>query len=147
MTKPVQSTQAAQAAQQMVTIYPAGIKMRVTPDEPVAPWPEHVPIPSSIGVFEWVPDPANPTVFKPMVRVQSAMVRMRVGITEELGLGLSYSSLRRLMLGGFVRSIQLTPGQYAFDLQSYYQHVAKVAADPEFWTGQNLKRYMETINP
>lgn len=131
----------------MVTIYPAGLKLRVSPEEPLAPWPAHVPIPNSIGVFEWIADPANPTAFKPMIRVQSSMVRMRMGITEELGLGLSYNSLRRLMLAGFVRSIQVTPGQNAFCLQSYYKHVAAVAADAEFWTGHNLKRYMETLAP
>lgn len=132
-----------QPAVESVTVYPAGMKVKIVPNEICQPWPQHLPLPEQIGVFEWVP--RGDGTYEPKIRLHSKMIRMRATITDELGLGITYNSLRRLMTAGFVKSRQITPGQYAFDLQSYYQHVAKVAADPEFWTGQNLRRYMEAI--
>jgi hypothetical protein len=126
-------------------IYPLGVKVRVkaAPDEDAVPWPEHLPIPTTVGVFEMAPE--RDGRFVPMLRLHATLVKMTSNITEQLGLGITYISLRRLMLAGFVRSVQITPRQYAFDLQSYYQHLNHVAQDPEFWTGKNLKRYKEAI--
>jgi hypothetical protein len=137
---------ASKQAPREVTIYPTGIKQKVTPDTSgCVPWPDHLPVPTMIGVFEMQPQPDG--TFKPMLRLHTTWVRMKANITEELGLGITYASLRRLMLAGFVRSKQVTPGQYSFCLQSYNQHLARVKADPEFWSprGPNLKRYMEAI--
>ncbi len=126
-----------------VPVYPPGIKVTVTPDAPTVPWPEHIPLPAKLGVFEWAPQADGS--YRPVIRLHDKMVRLKANITEELGLGISYDSLRRLMRAGFVKSEQRTPGQYAFCLQSYFQHVAAVRADPEFWSGKNLRRYMEAI--
>lgn len=125
----------------LVTVYPTGIKIRISPDETVADWPDHIPVPSRIGVFEWSAQADG--AYKPKIRLQNKMVKMSLDVPEELGLGCSYKTLRRLMIAGFVASEQVSPGQYAFDLQSFYQHRAKVRADPEFWTGANLRRFME----
>lgn len=127
-----------------VTVYPAGLKIRISPDAELTPWPDHLPVPGRIGVFEW--QETAPGNYQPKIRTHPKMIRMRATITEELGLGITYNSLRRLMTAGFVKWHQVTPGQYAFDLQSFYQHLAAVAADPEFWRGKNLRRYMEAIS-
>ncbi len=100
-------------------------------------------MPGRIGVFEWK-DQGDGT-FKPTIRLHPKMFRMRAAITEELGLGITYESLRRLMTAGFVKSLQVTPGQYAFDLSSFFQHCQNVRANPEFWSGANLRKYMEAI--
>ncbi|GEM_PF-5040509 len=125
-----------------VTVYPVGIKVKVAPDDQLTLWPDHLPVPE-IGVFEWVAQ--GDGNYKPMIRLHPKLVRMGESTIKELGLGVSYNSLRRLMTGGFVRYVQVTPGNYAVDLQSFYQHIAKVKADPDFWTGKNLKKYMEAI--
>ena len=129
---------------ELTTVYPAGVKIRIAPGEQLVDWPAHLPVPGRIGVFEWIE--TAPGNYQPKIRTHSKMIRMRATITEEMGLGITYNSLRRLMTAGFVKWHQVTPGQYAFDLQSYYQHVAKVAADPEFWSGTNLRKYMEAIS-
>jgi hypothetical protein len=100
-------------------------------------------VPFRTGVFEFQ-EQADGT-YRPVIRLHSTWVRMRTDISEELGLGIPYTSLRRLMTAGFIESRQLTPGQYCFSLQSFYRHCAAVKADPDFWTGKNLRRYMEAI--
>ena len=126
---------------EQILILPIGVKVKVTPGEEVYPWPNHLPVPR-LGVFEWEPDPDGR--YRAVFRTQSIWVRMREKVTEEYGLGITYQSLRRLMIAGFVESRQLTPGQFALNLQSFYKHCEK-ARDPEFWTGANLKRYMEAL--
>ena len=125
-----------------ITVYPHGIRVRVAPDQPTVPWPGHLPV-QRIGVYELIQELDGR--LRPVIHVHGTWVRMRADICEDLGLGISYDSLRRLQRSGFVRARQITPGQIAFDLQSYYQHAAKVQADPEFWTGENLRRYMDAL--
>lgn len=131
-----------------VTVYPPGVSVQVAPEE-LQPYPDHLPLPFSIGVFELRKRGAE-NAYEPMLRLHTAMVRMKANITEELGLGIAYRSLRRLMAAGFVRWEQPTPGQYSFCLRSYFQHLANVRNDPEFWeTGHrngNLKRYMAVVS-
>ncbi len=117
--------------------------IKAVPDEPGVSWPNEAPLRGRIGVFDWEPQESGN--YRPVVRLHSKLVRMKATITEELGLGITYTSLRRLMLAGFVRSQQVTPGQFAFDLQSYFRHLANVKVDPEFWSGANLRKYMEAI--
>ena len=134
-----------QAPTNTITVYPNGVRIQVTPGDQLTFWPEQIPLPShaTVGVFEWVRNAQGS--YDPMVRIHPKMIRCGEAAITDLGLGIGYYSLRRLCRGGFVRWQQITPGQYAFDLQSYYQHLAKVQADPEFWTGKNLKKYMEAI--
>ncbi len=69
---------------------------------------------------------------------------MKANVTEELGLrDIPCASFRRLMVAGFVRSEQVVPGQFAFDLQSLLDHLAAVKADPGFWTLANVRKYVE----
>jgi hypothetical protein len=125
-------------------VYPTGVRLQVAPGaDGLAPWPDHIPVPAMIGVFEMSQQPDGS--FRPMIRLHTTWVRMKTNICEELGLGVTYTSLRRLMAAGFVKSKQTTPGQYSFCLQSFHQHCAKVQADPEFWSGENLRRYMEAL--
>lgn len=123
-----------------VTVYPTGVKVEVTPGSQLEMWPDHLPTPQ-IGVFDWV-DQGDGS-YKPMIRIQPKFVRLVRESYETMGLGISYSSLRRLMHAGFVDGLCITPGHYSFDIQSFYRHVARVKADPDFWTGKNLKRYMQ----
>lgn len=124
-----------------ITVYPPGIKLRLAPDAPEAPWPDNLPLPHSIGVFEFKRN--DDGSYTPIIKMHTRWLRLSVKGIEELALGIGYNSMRRLMRAGFVKFMQITPGQYAVDLQSYFQHVAAVRADCEFWTGKNLKRYME----
>lgn len=129
-----------------VTVYPMGVKLQVTPDELVKEhldWPEHLPIPK-IGVFEWVQREGGG--FDPKIKLQPKWVRLYDVMTGKISLGLSYASMRRLIIAGFVKSRQTTPGKIDFDLQSYMQHCSAVESDPEYWTGKNLRRYMEGID-
>lgn len=126
-----------------VSIHPTGEKIRVAPGEPLVAWPAELPVSELCGIFEWVEIGGGN--WQPKLRLHPRMIRMRATIGDVLGLGVPYNALRRLMTAGFVRSLQITPGQYAFDLQSYRQHCDKVAADPEFWKGANLRKYMEAI--
>lgn len=124
-----------------ITVYPHGIKVRVTPTEQI-PWPDHLPV-QEIGVFEWTPQ--GDGSYRPMIHLHPKLVRMGDTMIRELGLGVSYNSMRRLMTAGFVRYVQVTPGNYSIDLQSFFQHLSRVKSDPEFWTGKNLQKYMESI--
>ena len=137
-------TKPTEAAPTTATVYPLGLKVRIVPNEQRTemPWPDHLPVPQ-IGTFEWKSQ--GDGTFKPVIRLQPVWVKMHANVTQDLGINITYHSLRRLMTGGFIRQRQITPGQFAFDLQSFFQHCAKVEADPEFWTGENLKRYMEAI--
>lgn len=127
------------------TVYPAGVKIRVAPEGDRVPWPSHLPLPNRVGVCEMVEGADGR--YSATLRLHSTMIRMKANITEELGLGITYASLRRLMTAGFVKSEQVTPGQYSFCLASYFRHLSAVHADPEFWAikGKNYRRYMEAI--
>ena len=129
-----------------VTVYPVGVRIQVTPDElskEHLDYPDHLPVPK-IGVFEWVPRSGGG--FDPKIKLQPQWIRLYDIQTGKINLGISYGSMRRLTIAGFVRFRQTTPGKIDFDLQSYMQHCAAVESDPEFWTGKNLRRYMEAID-
>jgi hypothetical protein len=123
--------------------YPGGFKVEVAPGEEVAPWPVHLPMPVRIGVFEMIEEADGR--FRPVMRLHSTWVRMTMDVTERLGLGTTYASLRRLIVAGFVKGRQLTPNSHSFCIQSFFQHVERVRADPEFWTGENLRRYQQAL--
>lgn len=70
---------------------------------------------------------------------------------RRLGIGLSRSSLKRLIIAGFVEGQLTTPGVYQFDYFSFREHTRR-AADPEFWgtveKGQrltNAQRYSSAV--
>ena len=131
------------ANEEQISLFPIGVKMRVAPDQEFAPWPSHLPVPR-VGMMEWVPQADGS--YRPMIHCHPVWVRMTEHITEDLGLGINYQALRRLMRAGFVRERRIAPGQYSFDLQSYFKHCAAVQADPYFWENErNLKRYMEAL--
>jgi hypothetical protein len=59
--------------------------------------------------------------------------------------------MKRLIIAGFVRGMQVTPGVYQFDYYAFREHEAR-ARDPEFWdraepgqTLTNRKRYSAAI--
>ena len=129
-----------------VTVYPLGVRVQVAPGELLkthVDWPEHLPVPTT-GVFEWVPREGGG--FDPKIRLQAKWVRLYDVKTGKIDLGgISYDSLRRLIIAKFVKGRQTTPGKIEFDLQSFERHCAAVEADPEFWSGKNLRRYMEAV--
>lgn len=125
-----------------VTVYPTGVKVEVVPGKNArVPWPDHLPVPK-LGIFEWTEEEGG--VYRPVIKLQPVWVRSTEDAPKTYGLGISYSGLRRLMIAGFVERRQITPGQWSFNLQSFYQHIAQVKADENFWTGKNLRRYLET---
>lgn len=129
----------AEAPEQLV-LFPLGVRIKMGPGETRAEWPAHLPPPRvAMTVLEQQPDGS----LRPIIRAENRWVKMREDITEELGMGIGYNTLRRLMTAGFVRWCQPSPGQYSFDLQSWYEHLSNVRRDPDFWAekGKNRARY------
>ncbi|MEM9282097.1 MAG: hypothetical protein AAGA96_09740 [Verrucomicrobiota bacterium] len=59
---------------------------------------------------------------------------------ESIGFEISESSFYRLIRGGFVEAVMLTPKKYHIDLESFFDHVESVR-DPEFWDEENCERF------
>lgn len=70
-----------------------------------------------------------------LVKVDAGLLKM---------LGLSYPTMRRLGFAGFIEVIKPSPSRMLINLDSYYNHLARVAEDPEFWDRpENLKAYAQ----
>jgi len=68
-------------------------------------------------------------------------------LVHRLGFGSDRGrTLKRLAKAGFIEIIYPTPKRPLINLDSYYNHLRRVAEDPEFWEKKdNLKAYQETI--
>jgi hypothetical protein len=124
-----------------VRVLPAGEVIQVSPDaivRKVADAPATM-IPR-VGVSDW--QPAGDGTYRPIVRIHEAMVRVT---DAERVTGLPYLTLRRLIIAGFVKGAQLTPGNVLIDLHSFYEHVEK-CKDPEFWNKERREAYAAALN-
>ena len=88
---------------------------KTPPDYTVAEWHKN-------GDGSYTPVPAAGK----LVRVTSRLVR-------ELGFTGQWCTLRRLWRAGFVEMLQIAPNTTLINLDSYYNHLRRVAEDPDFW--------------
>ncbi|MCX6901706.1 MAG: hypothetical protein NT105_23755 [Verrucomicrobia bacterium] len=76
--------------------------------------------------------PAGDGTYRPVVRIHSRNLRLTVKLPAQLGLGVNYKTLVRLIRAGFVDGSQVGPRNYDFSLQSYFDHRDR-CKDMEFW--------------
>jgi hypothetical protein len=119
----------------------------------LVPGKKYLPLPASaapvVALCELVP--AGGGTFRPVARICPQWFPATAEVIKQLGLGVSKSSLRRLIAAGFVRGQQSTPATYQFDYLSFREH-AERCQDPEFWEqvapGQrhtNRQRYLAIL--
>ena len=143
----------------MSTTAPASSRVPVVGAKPgveveLVPGKKFVPLAAAdvhpVGVAELVP--AGDGTFRPVVRVCPQWFSLSQANLRRLGIGISRAGLKRLIVAGFVRGMQVTPGVYQFDYFSYRAHEGQ-AADPEFWDRKepgerftNRQRYSAAVD-
>jgi hypothetical protein len=108
---------------------PGPLTVEIAPGQFIAECP--AALAPRIGLVDW--QPAGDGTFRPVVRLHAKRLRLTVKLPAQLGLGVSYQTLKQLIRAGFVDGTRIAPGNYEFDLQSYFDHRSG-AKDPEFWT-------------
>jgi hypothetical protein len=94
-----------------------------------------------VAIAEWIPQ--GDGTYKPVARVHDEEIPLTDDLPQRLGLGVSHDTLKRLIKAGFVRGCRVAPNRHIFYLQSYYDHVERVREDPDFWTRERLRDYMQ----
>ncbi|MDR2463578.1 MAG: hypothetical protein LBD30_07345 [Verrucomicrobiales bacterium] len=80
--------------------------------------------------------------YLPVLCLLEGNIRLTVDIGKRLGVDISYQTIHRLILGGFVEGRYLAPNTCLLNLGSFWRHY-QATLDPEFWTPANLARYRE----
>lgn len=125
-----------------LTVHPLGVTVEVVPGKRVVGLSDAAA--PRVAIADWLP--VGDGSYKPIARIHTKLVRLTEEMPEKLGLGIGYRSLLRLMQAGFVDFEQPAPRTYLVNLQSYFDHVKKCKADPEFWERpENLKRYLQAL--
>jgi hypothetical protein len=98
-----------------------------------------VPVSASPGQFTLAPEGSYP-----------GYVRMSDDLGERLGiLGLSSTTMRRLLAAGFVDHIRPAPGCIFISIESLLAHFARTANDCEqdasYWTAKRREAWKETF--
>lgn len=126
-----------------------GTTIEVAPGQSIAPLPpEDV---QTIGLAEMVP--MGNGQFRQIVRICPRWWRISRDDLTRLHITISEMTMRRLVEAGFIRGGPITPWVYQFDIYSYFDHVARVESDHEFWhrrePGQqlsNINRYRQVLS-
>lgn len=82
--------------------------------------------------------------YTPVLQSWGEMIRMTSDLPHRIGLNTDYSTLRRLLIAGFIKYRHFSPGTILIDLQSLYEHM-DACKDPEFWTPERIKRYRQAL--
>ncbi|PTY03910.1 hypothetical protein DB346_02940 [Verrucomicrobia bacterium LW23] len=61
-------------------------------------------------------------------------------LLEAMG-NVSRETLMRLIMGGFIEGIKVSPRVWLINLQSWFNHLDRCAADPEFWNDKRVRHY------
>ncbi len=93
-----------------------------------------------VGVCDW--QPAGDGTYKPVIRLHEQNIRVSIAARV---LDVDYFVLRRLITAGFVEGHQPTPSCYLLNLHSYFDHLARVQADPEFWNELRRAQYSAAL--
>ena len=64
---------------------------------------------------------------------ETHMVRVTGGVLRALGMERQMRTLKRLAQAGFVEMILVAPHTWMLNLDSWYNHLRRVAEDEEFW--------------
>ena len=91
------------------------------------------------GVFRW--QPAGDGTFRPIYRIHETMMR---AVDVEQATGVSYRTLKRLILSGLINGSQPSPGLMLVDITSYFEH-QEAARDPDFWTPARRAQYSSVL--
>lgn len=76
----------------------------------------------------------------PILKTWSETIRLRESTPTDLGLDISYMTLKRLIVAGFIRGRLIAPDTCLLDLASLYEHI-EGCRDFEFWTEENRANY------
>lgn len=100
-----------------------------------------------IAVADWIPQ--GDGTFKAVARIHEKEIKLTEETLRQLGIGVDIKTLRRLILGGFVRGQRVSPRGWTFFLQSYIEHRNLCLADPDFWSPDHpaghYHRYVKTV--
>ena len=125
-----------------IKIINLGKTVEAAPGKQVAPIPEISP---KFGIFKLIPIGGNE--YRAQIETRTPWIRLTPSVPRELGLGIEYRTLKRLILAGFVLGQKVAPNCWQFSLQSYFEHLERARLDPEFWDENNpagnLARYKE----
>jgi hypothetical protein len=78
--------------------------------------------------------------YLPVLKTWSETIRLRESTPTDLGLDISYMTLKRLIVAGFIRGRLIAPDTCLLDLASLYEHIER-CQDFEFWTEENRAEY------
>ena len=75
------------------------------------------------------------------------MVRITQDLVTLLGFPGQWNTITRLARAGFIETLQVAPHVTLLNLDSWYNHLRRVAEDSEFWSadGENFKEYRKAI--
>jgi len=76
---------------------------------------------------------------------EERMIRLTRKLADALGFQCQLHTFYRLGNAGFIELLHPAPGRRLLNLDSWYNHLRRVAEDPDFWSsdGKNLKAYRE----
>ena len=130
-------------AKSQIPLFDSHEMIEVRPGERVAPLPESA-IPR-LAIATWTP--AGDGTFRPVAKVEGRAIRLTPEVVASLKLPVSYTTIKRLIVAGFVAGGKVTPSSWVFDPESYIQHQNNVFDDEEFWDeghpDKNLERWKE----
>lgn len=106
-----------------------GVKSGVKPSQLQAP---------RLGVVHW--EPAGDGLFRPLLETHPAIVALTDW--DERLYGCSQFIIKCLVEAGFVEGERLSPRGLTINLESFFQHRAKMRENPWFWSdSDNLRSY------
>ncbi len=109
-------------------------KWRADPGRVVPEYVLSIMVPAKDGTYEMRPMSGN-------------LAKIETPLLQALGMVEQVDTLYRLARAGFIEIIRFTPQVSYLNLQSLYNHFARVAEDPEFWEeGKgNLEEYRRAL--
>lgn len=76
----------------------------------------------------------------PILKTWSETIRLRESTPHDLGLDVSYMTLKRLIVAGFIKGRLIAPDTCLVDLASLYEHVEN-CSDFDFWNEERRAEY------
>jgi hypothetical protein len=80
----------------------------------------------------------------PVLKTWSETVRLTCNLPHELGLDISYNTLTRLVIAGFISGQRIAPETTLIDLESLVAHM-EACRDPEFWNAKRIEQYRQAL--
>ncbi len=109
--------------------FPQGRPIEVAPGKSIQPLPQDLDLPK-VALVSW--QKIGPNEYRPVVRVHERWVRVTGGLPVQLGMGIDYNTLMRLIKAGFIVSRRPAPNTTVIDLESWFAHM-QASSDAEFW--------------